>query len=161
MAATKYYAFEGKIQYPRVFPENKDTNEEFFGNTNGAYHLMFYPTDVEKFLEVYPKPKGMFKGAQTDEEGNTYVKLTRSHLHKTWKEDNGDRVVLGPPEVVHWGDDEEKHNKTWTFSEDGALGNGTEALVKFSVYMGRAPIITLVKVGVINHVPYDNDTGGF
>ena len=158
---TKYYTFEGKIQYPRVFPENKDTHDEYYGNTDGAYHLTFYPTDVDKFLEVYPKAKGMFKGPLKDDDGKVYVKLTRRHLHKSFTEDNGDRVVLGPPEVVHWGEDESKHNKPWTFADDGALGNDTTAMVKFSVYQGRAPIITLVKIGVVDHVPFETDGSKF
>ena len=61
----------------------------------------------------------------------------------------------------YWGDDKSLHNKPWSFEEDGALGNDTKAIVKFSVYEGRAPIVTLVKVGVVEHVPHDADGSKF
>jgi hypothetical protein len=40
-------------------------------------------------------------------------------------------------------------------TEDGPLGNGTEAKVQFELYANGAGI-RLVNIGVINHVPFES-----
>ena len=44
----------------------------------------------------------------------------------------------------------------WDYIEDGALGNGTKAKVKISIYgEGATASVRLEKVGILEHVPFE------
>ena len=45
------------------------------------------------------------------------------------------------------------NKRAWVFSEDGPLGNGTEAKVQFDTYSNGSGV-RLLNIGVTNHVPY-------
>ena len=52
----------------------------------------------------------------------------------------------------------------WDIENDGLIGNGTLAKVKFQVYMPdgvptTADTIRLEKLGIIDHVTYETDGG--
>jgi len=57
----------------------------------------------------------------------------------------------GAPSVTHG-----ITNNPWDNIEDGALGNGTKAKVKISIYgEGSTASVRLEKVGILEHVPFE------
>jgi len=155
----RYVVMEGYLEYARVFPENMDNNPEF--HPTGQYNTNFYPAtegDLEKFWKAgVPKAfRGNERLKSADRESwgiGKFIKLKREHVHRF--ED-----LSGPPEVVHWGD-EEKRGTPWTMTEDGELGNGTKVMVKVVVYgEGERTGHRIDKIGVMEHVPYESASDG-
>jgi hypothetical protein len=148
---TKYGVFEGELFYARVFTDNMD-DSEFHEKTNGQFNVVFVPKDSDEvnrmidlgFPEVSMGNK-MIKPFDVAD-GRVGMKLKRPNVHPSGIEDFG-----GAPAVTHG-----KTNKKWDFVEDGALGNGTKAIVKISVY-GEGPTasVRLEKIGVLEHVPFE------
>ena len=56
--------------------------------------------------------------------------------------------------VVDLRDRENK--RWWSFEDDGALGNGTKAMVEFETYSDGSGL-RVVNIGVTEHVPYDSN----
>lgn len=148
---TKYGVFEGDLYYARVFTDNMD-NSEYHEKTDGQFNVMFVPKDDETlqkmvamgFPEVSMGNK-MIKSVDAAD-GRLGMKLKRPNVHPSGIEDFG-----GAPAVTHG-----KTNKKWDFVEDGALGNGTKAIVKISIYgEGSTAAVRLEKIGVLEHVPYE------
>lgn len=132
MASETIY-ITGKSHWAKLFPYNKDKNEDFHG-PGGAYTVD---------LEVDQEELGKFvaSGARTTPrvlEDMTTIKLKRKHTHNTIPE------FGGPPQVV----DADKN--TW----DGSLvGNGSELECAITIYdtkMGKG--VRLEGVRVIEHV---------
>jgi hypothetical protein len=73
------------------------------------------------------------------------VKLKRPNVHPSGIEDFG-----GAPAVTHG-----VTSQKWDNIVDGNLGNGTKVKVKISIYgEGATAAVRLEKVGVVEHVPY-------
>ena len=133
-AKTKYGVFKGQLYYARVFKDNMD-DSEFHEKTQGQYNVMFVPED-DKTLDYADGKKGM--------------KLKRPNVHPSGYEGLG-----GAPEITKGAT-----NVPWDFTKDGALGNGTTAMVKISIYgEGTTASVKLEKVGVLEHVPYEEGVG--
>jgi hypothetical protein len=148
---TKYGVFEGELFYARVFEDNMD-DSEFHEKTNGQFNVVFVPKDSDEvnrmvalgFPEVSMGNK-MIKPFDVAG-GRVGMKLKRPNVHPSGIEDFG-----GAPGVTHG-----TTNKKWDFVEDGALGNGTKAKVKISIYgEGSTASVRLEKIGVIEHVPFE------
>lgn len=153
----RYIVMKGFLEYARLFPDNMDSNPEF--HPTGQYNMNFYPeTDAEadKFFDAGIQRK--FRGAdrlKPAKDGSAgygcgkFIRLKRDNVHRI-------EELGGAPEVVYW--DDENLGKPWTMAGDGALGNGTYAIVKVVVYgEGDRAGSRLEKVGIIDHVPYDSD----
>ena len=148
---TKYGVFEGELFYARVFTDNMD-DSEFHEKTNGQFNVVFVPKDsdeVNRMIDLgFPEVSMGNKMIKTFDVagGRVGMKLKRPNVHPSGIEDFG-----GAPAVTHG-----KTNKKWDFVEDGALGNGTKALVKISVYgEGSTASVRLEKIGVLEHVPFE------
>lgn len=151
MAKSKYGVFEGEIFYARVFKANMD-DSEYHEKTSGQFNLMFVPKDSDEINRMVSM--GFPETAMGNEmikpidaaEGRMGMKLKRPNMHPSGIEDFG-----GAPTVTKG-----LTNTQWDFVEDGALGNGTTAKVKLSIYgQGATASVRLEKVGVLNHVPYE------
>jgi len=145
---TKYGVFEGELFYARVFEDNMD-DSEFHEKTNGQFNVVFVPKDSDEvnrmvalgFPEVSMGNK-MIKPFDVAG-GRAGMKLKRPNVHPSG--------IGGAPGVTHG-----TTNKKWDFVEDGALGNGTKAKVKISIYgEGSTASVRLEKIGVIEHVPFE------
>ena len=147
---SKYGVFEGELYYARVFEEDIDTSE-YHEKTQGQYNVMFVPKDSDEINRMvsmgFPETamgNQMIKAipAAGDRMG---MKLKRPNVHPSGIEDFG-----GAPGVTKG-----TTNTPWDRIEDGALGNGTLAKIKLSIYgEGATASVRLEKLGVIEHVPY-------
>jgi hypothetical protein len=155
-AKTKYGVFEGEAFYTRVFEQNID-DSEYHEDTQGQYNMMFVPKDqaeLDKMLSLgFPESSmghPMVKPIQAAD-NRLGMKLKRNNVDKTGIEDFG-----GAP-VVTKG----KTNDEWSFTEDGAVGNGSKVLVKLSIYgEGARASVRLERVGVLELVPWEEGVGG-
>jgi hypothetical protein len=151
MAKSKYGVFEGELYYARVFKDNMD-DSEYHEKTQGQFNVMFVPKDSDEVNRMvamgFPETamgNQMIKPipAANDRIG---MKLKRPNIHPSGIEDFG-----GAPAVTKG-----TTNTTWDFVEDGALGNGTKAKVKISIYgEGATASVRLEKLGIVEHVPYE------
>ena len=146
---SKYGVFEGELYYARVFEEDIDTSE-YHEKTQGQYNVMFVPKDSDEINRMvsmgFPETamgKQMIK-AYDIAGGRVGMKLKRANVNSKVE------AFGGAPGVTKG-----TTNTPWDFVEDGALGNGTVAKVKISIYVkGETTIVRLEKIGVIEHVPY-------
>ncbi len=155
---------EGIVEYARIFADNYDDNMDFHENTRGQYNMNFYPDNVEQFShDGFPETKGQWK---TIKDGNPnygsgkYVKLKRPVYNPNLPNEDGTKgVEMGPPKVLNRTSDPQG-SAEWSFTEDGAIGNGSRVKVLVNVYEGRAVIDTLEKVAILEHEPYEAGASG-
>lgn len=150
-AKTKYGVFEGSLYYARLHTDNMD-DSEYHERTQGQYNVVFIPKDDEEINRMVDL------GFPTESMGNQMIKeydvaggrkgmkLKRPNVHPSGIEDFG-----GAPAVTKG-----VTNSPWDYIEDGALGNGTTAKVKISIYgAGSTASVRLEKVGILEHVPFE------
>jgi len=148
---TKIGDFVGSLYYARLHTDNMD-DSEYHERTQGQYNTVFIPKDDEEINRMVDL------GFPTESMGNQMIKeysvadgrkgmkLKRPNVHPSGIEDFG-----GAPSVTKG-----VTNSPWDYIEDGALGNGTTAKVKISIYgEGSTASVRLEKVGVLEHVPYE------
>jgi len=147
---TKFGVFEGELFYARLFEDTMD-NSEYHERTQGQYNTMFVPKDSDElnrliamgFPEVSMGNQMVKPIAAADDRMG--VKLKRPNVHPSGIEDFG-----GAPAVTHG-----VTSQKWDNIVDGNLGNGTKVKVKISIYgEGATAAVRLEKVGVVEHVPY-------
>lgn len=150
---------EGTIEYARIFQENFDDNMEYHESTKGQFNMNFYPDDVSSFISAgFPEVKN---GRNSLKDGNPeygqgkFVKLKRPVYNPYLPNEDGEKgVYMGAPKVYNRTEDGSS-TAEWSFTEDGALGNGTRVKVLVDVYQGRAVIDTLEKVAILEHQSYE------
>ena len=143
MASTTHY-ITGLASWAKLFPHNKDKNEDFHG-PGGAYtiDLIVDKEELESFSST---------GARTTPritEDGTVIKFKRKHDHAAIP------AFGGPPQVV------DADKQAW----DGTLiGNGSTVECAYTVYdtkMGKG--CRLEGVRIIEHIelpPMDGEDGG-
>ena len=94
---------------------------------------------------------------KTNKEGKDFYKATRPHFNpKFLNQETGEQgVVMGAPDMLKLVDGE---YLPWSWDEDGLIGNGSKATVKFDVWDGK--ITTMEKVCVTEHLVYEANDGG-
>ena len=169
---TQYITVRGFAEYAKIFPENRDTADKathpgikkMLKQSDGQYSINFYPADDTEMNKCFgPLAHEMYGGGERLKEGQPYgtgkffaLKRKHSDIKETIK---GEMEFGGVPEVVHFSDDDKK-GKPWSFEDDGAIGNGSEVLVKFTVYgQGTTQSVRLEKVGIISHIPFEANDG--
>jgi hypothetical protein len=147
---TKYGVFEGELYYARLHTDNMD-DSEYHERTSGQFNTVFIPKDdeeINKMVELgFPEESMGNKMIKPFDVagGRKGMKLKRPNVHPS-----GLDVFGGAPSVTKG-----TTNTPWDYIEDGALGNGTKAKVKISIYgKGSTASVRLEKVGIIEHVPY-------
>lgn len=176
MAATKYVKAEGvKLQWCKLQESDRDmgpSDGSDVGNKideiQGQYLIDIVLTeDQEKALVKAGVPN---KGLQAQlfkqrDDGTRYYKAKRGHFNPKFKDnETGDMgVTVGPPKVWKLVDPDGPQVRdnmvAWDFEEDGLIGNGTVATVKFSVWDKK--ITTLEEVLITEHVPYESTGSEF
>lgn len=150
-----YINLIGYANYPRLFEFNKDM-AEWNQSFEGLYSMDFYPQDEAEWERAWKTLEKKTMQGDRDKDGNPdlgtgkYLKLKRKH-----KDPSGIEDFSGPPEVVHWTDDDRK-GTLFDPEVDGLIGNGSKVLVKLNVYgEGTRQGVRLMKVGVMELVPYE------
>jgi hypothetical protein len=153
MSKTKYIEATGELYYARVFPQNID-DADFHQDKGGQFNCVFIPEDEGQMSKLTDAgfPESIMNYAQIKEYeiagGRKGMKLKRNNKHPSIAD------FGGAPKVLDWT--EGRGSKAWDFDVDGALGNGTKATVKVSIYTGgRNPITRLEGVAVLDHVEYE------
>lgn len=170
------YTMEMILEYAKVFPENADMGNPDGNSTQkniydkgGQYIVNGYFTDQEQIDTLLKDGlQEINLGNPRIIEGNAefgigkYIKLKRDKedLIKVFQDRSGKDVEVnygGPVGIVDLRDPENK--RWWSFEEDGALGNGTKAMVQFEVYKNGSGV-RLINVGVTDHVPFEATPSG-
>lgn len=164
------YTMEMVLEYARVFPENADMGDpngnklqKDLNKKGGQYITNAYFTDydqIEKLtaegLNLEPMGNKRIIDGNQDFGVGKFMKMKRDMKDNIKSFDNKKRGITevnygGPVGVIDLRDPENKRH--WSFQDDGALGNGTKAMVQFDVYSDGSGI-RLVNVGILDHVPY-------
>ena len=181
MGKTKNYEMNMVLEYARVFKENADmgnseSSEVWLRNlakAGGKTTVNAYFTSedqlqnlIDEGYEVTYKDNKTGKTHNRVREGEygigKYIKIER--LIKDIKEFKDKKTGKfkevdfgGLPEVIYQLDGM-ANNRKWSFTDDGEVGNGSEAVIAFSVYNGQKS--RLEAVAVTSHVEWvKGDTG--
>lgn len=163
------YNMKMTLEYAQLFPENmdkgNDTNDagRKAASMGGKYKVNAYLTSQEQYDKLIADGmKASNLGHARFKDGNSAYGIGKFiNLHR-YQEDvkkftnkNKEKIEIeagGAPKV--WDLRNGADNKTpWDFGVDGAIGNGSEAIVKFSTYRDGAGV-RLDAVGILVHVPY-------
>lgn len=169
------YTMEMVLEYAKIFPENADMGnaegaawQKKIADDGGQYLVNAYFTSQDQIDQLVADGlQTTILGSPRIIDGNSeygigkYLKLKRpvSDVIKTF--DNKGKTVEvnygGAPGVVDLRDPENK--RYWSFGDDGAVGNGSTAMVQFEVY-SRGAGVRLVNVGItdlVEYVPMTNE----
>jgi hypothetical protein len=91
-------------------------------------------------------------------DGRMYYKAKRPHFNPklTDQQTGQPGVVMGAPKIYKQVDGSLVE---WDWDEDGLIGNGTTATVKFDVWDGK--IVTLEAIKILDHVKYEVQEAAF
>lgn len=155
MSKTSYYEYNGTSMYAQVFERNRDMGSEQYPLTDvdGQYKIQLVvdgATRDKMLKDGIPDTilgYDMFKPVEGEEDKYAYT-FKRTHLHKNFKDDNGNPQLQGPPNVVDWNATMQQQQAVpWDTEQN--IWNGSKVRVKCSIYKGRANIVTLESVGVV------------
>jgi len=166
MATTNFKEYECELEWAKVFSHNMDKGSDDndaarkVKEMGGMYSVDMIVTDEVKEKMIKDGVPDVSMGYQMfkDEgEGKWRYKAKRYHLSNFTDEATGERVVLGPPNVVDLKETLER-NEAVKWDEEVLIGNGTKAHVKLRIYKnGNKRIITLASVGVLDLVEYEGE----
>jgi hypothetical protein len=169
------YTMEMVLEYAKIFPENADMGnpdgaawQKKIADDGGQYLVNAYFTDQAQIDQLIADGlQENILGNPRIIEGNAefgigkYLKLKRPVPDAIKTFDNKGKSVEvnygGAPGVVDLRNLPEK--RLWDFEEDGAIGNGSKAMVQFEVY-SRGAGVRLVNVGItdlVEYVPMTNE----
>ena len=168
------YTMQMVLEYAKVFPENADMGDvngnkiqKDLAKKGGQYIVNAYFTDydqIEKLkadgLNLEPMGNKRIIDGNQDFGVGKFMKMKRDVKDNIKTFDNKKKGTTevnygGPIGVIDLRDPENKRH--WSFEEDGALGNGTTAMVQFDVYSDGSGV-RLVNVGILDHVAYQTGT---
>jgi len=164
------YTMEMVLEYAKIFPENADMGNPNGSSTAQSIHEKGGQYIVNAYFTSQDQIDTLLKdGLQKSTLGNPriidgnaefgigkYMKLKRDKedLIKTFQDRNGKDVEInygGAPGVVDLRDPDNK--RWWSFEKDGAIGNGSKAMVQFETYK-QGGGVRLVNVGITDLVEY-------
>ena len=146
------YDFEMILEYPKIFAHTADMGDPSAPPKSAAGSIakkggqtivnayFVNGSDLEKLLEdgMDPKPLGYDRVLEGNEEYGIgkFIRLKRDVKDniKTFQNKKGEVEINfgGLPKVIDLRDPENK--KLWDVEEDGEVGNGTKAIVRFDMY---------------------------
>ena len=177
---TTYVQVRGFVEWARVFEFNREMPEDATDKkvrkgleaVKGMYKLNFYPATAEEkqklinagmSLDLYNSDKPRFQKG-SDLGIGEFVVLKRPH-EKLYTNKEGETINFGgPPPIVYFPANENGEYKKFDPETDGLIGNGTEVMLKVSIYGDdTAATIRFEKIGIINLVSYqsNNSNSGF
>ena len=152
--------FEGQQDLGANLPEGSDQRNKLESCKGQFVMNLFMDKDTKKKAIADGIPtKGMTGQLwkETDD-GEIYYKCTRKNFNTkfTDKVTGEQGVLMGPPKVFM---QEEGGIREWNLETDGAIGNGSEVVVKFNVWQDKISEMEAIKV--VNHVKYEPEEGDF
>jgi len=152
--------FEGQQDLGANLPEGSDQRNKLESCKGQFVMNLFMDKDTKKKAIADGIPtKGMTGQLwkETDD-GEIYYKCTRKNFNTkfTDKVTGEQGVLMGPPKVFM---QEDNGIREWNLETDGAIGNGSEVVVKFNVWQDKISEMEAIKV--VNHVKYEPEEGGF
>lgn len=175
MSKTTVHYARGLCQYAKVFESNRDMGNDTVDHsaTDGQYQITLVMDEKQKDNLLKSGVPSKVLGhtlIKQDDEGNFTYRFKRPHKSKYLRDENGGQKIMGQPRVFDY-------NKTvkacedagapkselynyfvdWDVSKDGFIGNGSEVIIKYSVYKGKATIVQLESVGIVKAVKYERD----
>lgn len=173
------YDMKMVLEYAKVFEENYDKGDPeapaksaqgSVAKKGGQTVVNAYFTsegDKDKLIKAGMdlKPMGhdrILKGNQEFGIGE-FIKLKRNYKDniKVFENKKGGTTEVnygGLPKVIDFRDPENK--KVWSVSEDGFLGNGTEAIVRLDLHSDGAGV-RLEALAITKLVPYEQGEGSY
>lgn len=165
-----YFTVECELHYAKVFERNRDMGNDSVDHSeyDGLYSVdMIVDESAKKEMmnAGVPETAMNYQMFKPTEDGRYKYKIKRKHLNTRLTDDDGNPVVMGPPEVVDLNQpffDEDTGKRGYEpWDTEVNIGNGSVGRIKGQVYFGRQPIVTLIKVGVLNLVEYEGGGDGF
>lgn len=168
MSKTKYYYCEGTCQYANVYESNRDMGNDFVDHsaTDGQYQITMIFDEAQRdelIKNGIPTQVLGHKQIKPVEGGKFSYRFKRPHKSKYLKDSEGNQLVVGAPDVIDIPASvskmkSEQGTKLWEhfvlLDDSTLIGNGSKVKIKYSVYQGRATIVQLESVGVIDLVEY-------
>lgn len=157
-----------ELEWAKLRPEDRDMGPQDgsdmaknFDDKQGVYVVNCMIDDATKSKMVsdgIPNKGLQAQLFKTNKDGRQFYKATRPHFNPKFKnQETGEQgVEIGPPVMLKEVDGE---YLPWDWENDGLLGNGTKATLKFDVWDGK--ITTLEKVLVTEHVAYEREEAVF
>ena len=142
MTKSTVHTVEGIAMYPKLFENNRDMHEGFYGECGGAYTVDVI-LDKEN-LDAVSASGSRLKPRITDD--GLSIKFKRKHEHPSVK-------ALGGPPVV-----KDANGELWP--DNVYIGNGSKVKIAFEVYdtkMGKGT--RLMGVQVLDLVEYERPEG--
>lgn len=156
MASKRYY-ITAHIDWAKVFEQNRDKT-----GPNGAWEdrggactvVAWLDEDAQKtfkesgsrltYMKKYDEKEGE-KVTLKNDKGHKAIQFRRYFQHHI-------EGLGGAPEVVH------ADGTPWDIDEDGLIGNGSKAIVCFTVYDTKTgPGTRLEGVQILEHISYESD----
>jgi len=148
------------LEWAKVRPEDRDMGPQDgsdmakkFDETEGQYVVNCVINSEQKakmIADGIPNRGMMAQLFKTDKEGKDFYKAKRPHKNpKLTDRETGEALIMGPPTILKEQDGE---YTPWDWDEDGLIGNGSKATIKFDVWDGK--IVTMEKIAVTEHVPF-------
>lgn len=152
---------EAEISWAKLFEFNKDTKYK----PEGEYSCVatFSEEQKQKLLDTNV-PASRIKDLGN---GSYEIKFKRPHTKVNWEGWVPQPLVFDHKAAEIRMKAEESENigqyiKPWNPQDDGLIGNGTKAKIKYHVYKGDNSLyesITLEAVGVVDLVSYNPEVG--
>lgn len=166
------FDFPMVLEYAKVFPENADYGDENASPKSAAGGIYakggqtvvnaYFTSEADKNKLIEAgldlKPMGNDRIIQGNEEYGIgeFIRLKRDIKDKemTFENKNGPVTVNygGLPKIINMTDPEGK--RLWNFQEDGLIGNGSKAIVRFDMY-SKGSGVRLEAIAVTEHVEFE------
>lgn len=177
MAKTYWIQIEAQLEWAKLFYDIRDRNstdrkvQKMLDKHDGQYSVSVIPTtqeDLDKVKEyLSEKVYGGNPRFKTNADGKEFFVIKRKHTDikefRDKKTGELSEVELGgEPEIVWWNE-EKGYGTPFDKDVDGFIGNGSKAVIKFTMYgdlQDDGATVRLEKVGIIDLVPYSGGQGG-
>lgn len=157
MASKRYY-ITAHIDWAKVFEQNRDKtgpNNAWEDRGGACTVVAWLDEEAQKIFKdsgsrmTYQKKYDEAEGEKItlkDAKGRKAIQFRRYWTHPLYPE------LGGAPNVVH------ADGTPWDIKEDGLIGNGSVAIICFTVYDTKTgPGTRLEGLQIIEHVPYESD----
>lgn len=155
---TKYVYARGEAYWAKLKEDNRDTGKYLpedsdvrkkLESIDGQYTIDLHMTDedIDNLVKDGVPNKGLHsQNFKEDGDGNKFYRFKRPHVNPKITDKDGEPLFYGPPQVLIKDGDE-------NVPFDGLIGNGSDVIVKATVYDSK--IVTMQAVKIIDLIEYE------